>query len=841
MRPKYSTMLGLLFCAGAANAEIVGYRYADTDGELVLETQSEFINSTGNLTVYTSAGLDRLVELRITDGNSYDYVDTSEFVTIDDRIDDFDDSFYGKLFTVPSLSDGSYTIRQTITDRSGGVVKQVELPLVVDTVRPVLGDFIHWYVPGSNWQSEHPEFVYQGQQFLSSRFSGAIDIEFETVGSPIDKVIFTTEYLDDGWHKIGDFEASITSGVARLREARNDDVLWGLDGAMPYFDTKVRLTVSAEDLAGNMSSKERVYDFVSSCWISKDYKLSSESFEIIGIEDTSFTGDLGIPGTTGYRPFKPGEPILFNPAKFAFRLKQEHSKKYNELNGLGRYNRTQLNYITTHDGYAYHVTGNQVIKSNGATTFRMSSNGDYCGGYFNVGTNFAEQAAPPNLDNYRLQLDGGEWIPRSDLNSINKALQAQLPGDGYEESLFGSLFPYKRITGIQYNASPKPYTQYGTTTLDNFEYYCEIPPNQTMCEAELDYDLEEEFVKLNATSGVRLWKERDYNAGWHIGIYLDHEPPLYVEHDLDLISGTMSVKIDSPKDTESWGRVRMATAFIEASKDGDVVLVPRSRDPEVIVDLYTYDFDLEELDEGEWSLNILAYDSAGNELRSFLEVVEIDKTAPTLTFYNQGELLVDGETVRGLESIEIVASEPIIVVGALLSGGPTDDRVQLSVIPNGDNSFLLDYPRIFPSMREGEDYQLTMEVHDYSGNVAVGIVTFDYVPNNLIVVSTMSLLPIAKIITNNEDKPIFKVETNELRDHNGQLITDELRVIITLRDDAAFPIIAEGHLIYPGESHDFIHDMKGNGGRMQLPISAGESSKEARAAFMVEIPNVDFN
>lgn len=115
-------------------------------------------------------------------------------------------------------------------------------------------------------------------------------------------------------------------------------------------------------------------------------------------------------------------------------------------------------------------------------------------------------------------------------------------------------------------------------------------------------------------------------------------------------------------------------------------------------------------EEGEYELTVTSTDKAGNEAeetRSF----EIDKTAPTATFYGVKEISNTTETIR------IVASD----------NGSGLDQIKYSLTKNGDQII------VEKSVLSGEDiniqaegkYTITSKVTDKAGNIASEIKSFE--------------------------------------------------------------------------------------------------------------------
>ncbi|WP_227648020.1 Ig-like domain-containing protein, partial [Klebsiella pneumoniae] len=147
------------------------------------------------------------------------------------------------------------------------------------------------------------------------------------------------------------------------------------------------------------------------------------------------------------------------------------------------------------------------------------------------------------------------------------------------------------------------------------------------------------------------------------------------------------------------------------------------------------------LSEGTYTgISLVAKDAFGNEVKQVFTgsqyAMSIDNSAPTLTVS-----ISDGAPIQSLDDVVITLTDtadpsPKLTSIALV-GGPADDKVQLSWREESKGRFRLEYPVMFPSLKEGESYTLTVSGEDAQGNAVQKAVGFEYKPRQVMLADGM--------------------------------------------------------------------------------------------------------
>ncbi|HCP96677.1 MAG TPA: hypothetical protein DIT74_03025 [Pseudoalteromonas sp.] len=220
--------------------------------------------------------------------------------------------------------------------------------------------------------------------------------------------------------------------------------------------------------------------------------------------------------------------------------------------------------------------------------------------------------------------------------------------------------------------------------------------------------------------------------------------------------------------------------------------------------------------------------------------VKADNSSPVITINNKNDALLNNDIVKGLESLNIQLTDASNsqIKSVTIVGGPANDKLMLDWVGTGNNEYKLEYPRLFPSLQEGESYTLSIEAIDEYGNESVKSMIMRYVPANVVTLKAGRLLTTNKLLLNRGDEPLYQIVSTPLRGNDGQLISGKIPVVFTLRSDSEFSINILERTIAPGETHEWDFDLSSNDGRIYLPVIPAEKSLEGTANFMFEILNV---
>ena len=179
-------LLGLLL-PGLANAELLQYRYTDTQGQEKIQTPSQsYANPQGgNVEIALSGGLDRKVRVEVWKGGRLVTSAESSVLNSTNRITVAGQDYYGAFMTIAAPSDGEYQVKALIIDSLGRTVQEDHYPWIVDTIPPQLGAF--QYVGTSSEGS---------LELFGDGFTNAIVVDKVSDANGIARVEAETVYLE---------------------------------------------------------------------------------------------------------------------------------------------------------------------------------------------------------------------------------------------------------------------------------------------------------------------------------------------------------------------------------------------------------------------------------------------------------------------------------------------------------------------------------------------------------------------------------------------------------------------------------------------------------------------
>lgn len=106
---------------------------------------------------------------------------------------------------------------------------------------------------------------------------------------------------------------------------------------------------------------------------------------------------------------------------------------------------------------------------------------------------------------------------------------------------------------------------------------------------------------------------------------------------------------------------------------------------------------------------------------------------------------------------------------------------------------------MFPSLKEGESYTLTVSGEDAQGNAVQKAVGFEYKPRQVMLADGMDGKVMVPAVTHEfvhaDGKRI--IETKPLTLSDGAVVTGSYDVFATLRSDAKVPLVVNGVRIEP--------------------------------------------
>ncbi|MDJ4033991.1 Ig-like domain-containing protein [Salmonella enterica] len=761
-KPKIPAMLGALavLTAGAAHAELLEYTFKAPDGtQRSLTPNANYANPTGNISFALSAGIDRKVKISVlrSDGTVVSTA-TSHLLGATDRITVGGKSYYGAELQLPAPVGGAYTIRAEILASDGSTVQTDEYPLTVDVTPPTYSSLAPVY---SNYGQVTSGDVWKlglgGSEDNAFLLSGISD------ESPI-KGVKAKLYRQDG-SLYKDVSVNYDDANGQARQSFQS-------GFFPASDLDEVFTLQFEisDSAGNsyLSPRQKVmFDSITNA--------PSAPF---GVYDPSSTNNLG-PGLTGFVAYTEGMTVKTNPIKLAWRVPRDNWHEYREgginmTNALG-----EMSKVGEDASYVYLVTTAPYGNTDG-NYWRWVNFGQWGGGGIAYNLTLSPSAPKsPRLLGVDYNYSDIGW------------------SSFYRYWVNNSVLPVT-VSSIRVKVEPRPYVQ---TAVHRGS--CEIPVGQDSCVIANSFTMAKGttgYVHDNATvfnpdKSLRsnpLWAEVNWND--------QHYPQLSQQFDQN--SKVFTLFVNQPGRGAYFDRLRLRSAWIEDSKGNK--LSPTGGLIANNWENYTYQWDLKTLPEGQYSLVAAAEEMHGPLTRQPMFQITSDRTPPTMTLS-----VADGAAIQTLDDVVITLADAIDpspkLTSIALVGGPANDKVQLSWREESKGRFRLEYPVMFPSLKEGESYTLTVSGEDAQGNAVQKAVGFEYKPRQVMLADGMDGKVMVPAVTHEfvhaDGKRI--IETKPLTLSDGAVVTGSYDVFATLRSlDDRQDLRATGQVVWETSKDD---------------------------------------
>ena len=345
-------------------------------------------------------------------------------------------------------------------------------------------------------------------------------------------------------------------------------------------------------------------------------------------------------------------------------------------------------------------------------------------------------------------------------------------------------------------------------------------------------------------------KKEDGSMSAHFGYlytYWDYNAPTFNGIRYNEATQDITVKTYDADTTTSWtsGIWVIKSVAAKAILQNGIVTLPQKDYQWIDHNNRVYTFDASGLDtEAEVPFEITVTDSYGNSTTT-TELFTIDTIAPTLNIAYEGQPFPD--VIADIEDItlEVTDFSPAEPISAQLKGSDANEDVFLAIVDNGDGTWSVSKPRIFPTLNysRGERYQLIVKAHDSQGNETIESVMFGYTPNNLIVVDLQQYLPTnGKKLFDVDGRPLATIYSDQpLALDNGQLATGPQQVELTNRSDSDFDISVDSLsgivVIKPGETIMTTIDLGTSGKPLSVDIYPAENAV-GKAEFLFNIPTL---
>lgn len=780
----------------SSQAQMLGLKYIDTNDLAVERPTSDIHNPKTNTNFVFTAGLNRKISYDLYKNGTLLHSEDSNIITVNDRFAYMGADYYGKIFSTSKISaDGAYAIKYSLKDSAGIVVSSGNHNFTIDKTPPT---FDNVFASGGYGAAAGYEDVYKlGTAGLGN---GYFHVKNINDSSGIDSVTYKLNRADGSVYRESNTTYDQVNNLAALN----------YEGIFPKtnLDEAFEISFQIKDNAGNITNTpdKTVY-----------FDNTSDSFTPYAVYNphSNNTPATGLPN---YDLYTPGMTVTTNPIKLAYRIPKEKWRTYNPggmafTNTLG-----PTEYVHTDNDYVYFTTQLPYGNTNG-NNVRFINYGAWGGSYVSYNLSLSASAPKtPSMTKVEYYTDTKGWI---NANSVQLIQSYELP---------------ITISKMKVSASARTYEQVAS----HGGYICTIPVNGTSCEAPYTttlskgatgylhggFSLQSTGVSSPELAATTIWGEVSFN---------DIHYPDITGTSFDPETRELTVLINQPGRGSYFDRLRLHSTWIEY--DGNV-LTPSSLSSSGT--FYEARFDYTKIPAGNFTITIHAKENHGSETSISLGAFNNDKTAPSILLKDDGDS--NFTQIKGLDKLELIIKDAstFTIDHITLSGGPASDVINMASIKQTPTTYSLEYPRIFPALVENEKYTMTIKVTDSFLNTATFSKSFTYIPVDLVNIGDIQTFAVNKPLYTGDNKPITNIVTDVLRDESGSIAYGPQTIYVTLRSDAAFPIIVAGVTISQGETKEIVIDVTNTHGRLNVPVYPAISGIAGKAPFMVSMPVILF-
>lgn len=794
-----------------ATAQVYSYAFTDTNQTARNEkpVTRSFLNPSGPLTLNLISGLDRYERVRVIRDSDQTLMHSAmtTIVGVADRVVAPDATeYYGKSMALPVLGEGAFTVINETLDLRQVIVSTATYHFTQDTTAP---RFTSIYPnPNAGY-----DMVLSGPLWeLGRGGSGqnAIFVDGVDDANGIEKIRLVIKRANGS--VVSDNNLSYDVANKRAFYTWASDMV--TQAGMPSSDLDEEFTYnfSVTDKAGNILT-------IPAQRFKYDDKMGE--YTPFAVHDSRVSTSV-VPGiASGYVEFKRGLVVLENPYKMVIRVPKTNWKPYRK-GGIDIINSYGGNTVIAEDATYVYVEAKLPQGNLDSNYYRPANTYQWSGGdlagyaswlvWDPASLKTPAWGSPP----IERQREDGTWF---DSVTWKHILAPELP---------------VKMTNIRFNVQARPYLQRisGPAT-------CDIPAGATTCTASLPRTLEtgttgymHDGYQVRSTTESTFFMPVWENIAWHaLG-------PSITGFDYSDATSILQVYVNQPNDGAYFDHVNVNRVWLtdKSRNNAEISVTAKQTGRNTASGNYTYEFDMKKVPEGSYDVQINAKDSFENRGSLAYKQVIVDNTPPSVSFSYENKP-IDNVTVYGLENIRIQLSDALTtpsLTRMTLRGGPTSDAVELSWVSLGNNVYAPNYPKIFPSLNEGETYTMTVTAKDAMNNVTENSAVFGYLPNNLVRLENLKTLAVSSALKTSDNTPLAVLYASQLRKADGSIATGLQDAVLTVRKDAQFGVTVNGVTAVPGESKNLQLDL-GLGDSRSFPIFPAESGKTGRSEFMINI------
>ena len=771
----------LLLAATQAHAELVSISYTNTQNEVIKTSpEKQYINPVGDISFSLSAGIERKVRISIINEEGITLsTKTSELLGANSRITINGNEYYGDILTLPFPGEGKYTFKAEIISGQDNSIQSDNYPITIDITPPVFNNEIKKIGYGS-----HSINVITNNAYGENTIGTLVVENVKDDQSPISNAVFFSIDKNNVRKEIPAINDTEQNKISILINKIVNDTL------TPYDNSTYTMGFGAYDSSGNYSEISRSINVEKK----GDYLLKTEIYN---------------PNEEKWIPYTPNMTIYENPVRARdIRNKNDHVF----FNGTD-YGWSDKSYQKVDEDYTYREF-----------SFLYPGNSNYIT-YVTKAGNYKYT----RFNSFKFTLSDNVYIPSKPLKIIYKLKDGDWSANGTPQ-----LKKPSTIEKVRIFAEKRNHNQRANIALNS--KFCIIPSNEDYCDIDFDHN-------VSTGSGYRAFSysvgdENGKNMlfGGYLYTYWDFDAPevnkiTYDESEQVIVANIYDKNrrlINSP----GMFQTRIFDLFVESN---DVVVYKPISIEELDIHNYKVKFDASKITDGQYKIGVRATDTYDNvsEIKYIENNIIIDRTAPKL------EILANNK-INKLDDVKIRMSdnhpEGAKFTMVQLTGGATNENINLPVRSVGNDEYQLEYPVLFPTLEENQEYVLNITAEDPQGNKTSITKKFQYEPPriNLVNGNEKILIPaVPNKFYTKEGLNALELEALTLGD--GSFVSGQYDVIATLRADSEIPLSFNGVVVNPGETKEIInsYDFGKTQGKLSIPIQAVETNKKGKSTIMV--------
>lgn len=786
-----------------AGLEFIEYTDTDNETKLISNFSNVFINNKSDLELFVASGLDRKLRIKVMKSGSEVEQTTTSVINTNDRISKGGRDFYGKIVDLRGVSnDGSYLISIETISLTDEVVATDTYDLVRDTVPPVVNDSdITWVRNGWSFGNiDHFSYTDSSLELrlnlLSEDRSGLSHVDYfistpeRLATDPLDRSVLAARLNKDS-----EFVGNATIAVAAAvhpNVAPNQDLY--------------TIGFQVYDKAGNSATIQRNSYIDNLCPAAPSIEVFNQIKSL-------------------WEPYSSNMVIHQNPVKMRW----------------GRDVSTFENGSNAPYGW---VSGNAVSETIGTTAYyerTLPIPQDYS--YFYFYTRAGEICHKQTLSSFKFTFANG--VDKAPVGGTvwYKTNLPEHKGEWIKSTSPKYNKPYT-ITAVRHFADARSYRQ---KAWGNDIPICYIEPGQTFCDSTTSMS----YSSGRGYSPKAVYLDKaDGGLQIHYGYlysYWDLNPPLVVSVTVNPEQKRVISKSHDPDTVSDWRKdmwkISKLEAVIDREDDAGSYRLSPTKTEQLDIRNREDSFDLSKLKDGNYEVTIVATDTYGNIGQSQEPVLfKVDNTAPEIEVKYRGVSLP--ETIVDLRDLTFTLSDfsSAIVVSGRLHGSSSNENVFLGVVNQGNNVFSFEQPKIFPTLLEGESYSLEVIAEDEFKNKQTQVISFKYMPENLIEMETQTYLGVSHRLYDESDMPLARIfSETALKIDEGMMATGVQNSYITNRSDSdiSVKLVLDGTTIElsPGETKAIKVDLGDTGGNLNIEVYPA-TAHAGKASLMFDIPQL---